>query len=705
VSSHPGRFSREQMNRLLRPRSIAVIGASPGPMGLGASVLANLAECGYAGELHLVNPKYQEIGGRPCLASPDELPVDVDCAVLAIPRPGVQNALEACARRGVGAAIVFSAGYAEAGETGCAEQERIREIALRAGMVVEGPNCLGMVNAMDGTPLTFVVSRPQQPRADRTLALISQSGAIAAVLGVSLCQRGLDISFSISSGNEAVTGVEDFLEYLVDDPHAGVIALIVEQFRQPKRFLELAARARGCGKRIVLLHPGSSSAARASAATHTGAMAGDYAVVRTKVRHAGVLFVETLEELIDVSEILVRCPTLPRAGTAVFTESGLFKALALDLCEKLGVPLPPLAEATHEALRKALPEFIPPSNPLDITAQGLVDPGLYRRTLPPILADERYGCVVLAIILSDAETAGLKIPPIAAALSEIRTGKPVLFACMDEGAPVPSDFIEQLRSVGVPFFPSAERTFRALAALRAVQGQSAGYPEPQSAEPVEVEPGVIPEYKAKRILAHAGIPIPEGALAQTVEEAQSFAARLGYPVALKAQAAELSHKSDAGGVALNVQNPAALASAWATMHASISRAMPGLELDGVLVERMSGRGVQLIVGARRDPDWGPVLLVGFGGILAEAFHDVRLLPLEISSDEVVRELLSMKSGALLRGLRGSPAMDVPAAAGIVTRLAKLLLAAPRISEVDINPVIVFPEGEGAMALDGLILAE
>jgi acyl-CoA synthetase (NDP forming) len=220
-----------------------------------------------------------------------------------------------------------------------------------------------------------------------------------------------------------------------------------------------------------------------------------------------------------------------------------------------------------------------------------------------------------------------------------------------------------------------------------------------------VQPGVTPEDKAKEIVAGFGIPVPGGALARTVEEAQAIAAKVGYPVALKAQAAALPHKSDAGGVALSLQDGEALASAWSRMHDSLSRAMPGLELDGVLVEQMSPPGVELIVGARRDPDWGSVLLVGFGGVLAEAFHDVRLLPPEISRERISQELLRMKSGALLRGLRGSPAMDVAAAADIVARLANLVLSTPSILEVDINPVMVYPAGEGALALDALFVAE
>ena len=482
--------------------------------------------------------------------------------------------------------------------------------------------------------------------------------------------------------------------------------MIVELFQQPRRFLDSVQRARERGKSIVLLHPGRSSAARASAATHTGAMAGDYEVMRTKVEHAGVVVVvDTLEELLDVSQLLVRCPSLPRGGAAVLTESGAFKALTLDFCETVGLPLPALSAKTAENLRQALPDFTPPTNPLDITAQALVDPELYRRTLPPFLADEQYGSLVLGIILTDESTSALKFPPILDALRTICSPKPVVFAALDEGAPIPSAYMEELRALGVPFFPSPERTFRALARLTKSMAKSDQLPASAAVSQANLTlpSGILPEYQSKEVLRAAGIPTPAGALARTLDEAQTTAARIGFPVVLKAQSAHLSHKSDVGGVILNLHETTALAAAWERLHEDLARTLPEVVLDGVLVERMAKRGAELIIGGRSDREWGPVLLVGFGGVLAEALHDVRLLPPDLSLDAIIGELHQLKSATLLRGFRGSPALDVCAVAGIVQQVGNLMRSVPDIQEIDINPVVVYPEGQGALALDALIV--
>jgi acyl-CoA synthetase (NDP forming) len=691
---------------LLRPRSIVIVGASSTPGALGASVLENLERAGYAGEIHLINPKYAEIGGRKCLPSVADLPEGVDCAIMAIPRVGVLDAVKACAARRVGGAIIYSAGFAEAGAQGKAEQEEIGRIARENNLAVEGPNCLGPVNHVDGIPLTFIYTEAKKIGAARGVAIVSQSGAMSAVLGVSLASHALPISFTVSTGNEAACGVEEFVEYLLADEHTRVMTMIVEQFRKPQKFLELAARVRQAGKYIVLLHPGRSSAARASAATHTGAMAGDYNVMRTKVSHAGVVVVETLEELLDVSDLLVRCPSLPRGGAAVMTDSGAFKAMTLDFCESIGLPLPPLPPPVHEGLRQVLPEFVPPSNPLDLTAQTLVDPDLYKRTLPHLLGDDAYGSVVLTVILTDESTASRKFPPIVSALKAIKPKKPVIFAAMDEGATFDPSYVAALRSLGIPFFPTAERVYRALARLTQYTAKLTGgapFPAPLSSG-LPLQSGMMPEYRSKEVLAAAGIRIPAGGLARSLEEAQAVAARVGFPVVLKAQAVDLPHKSDAGGVVLNLNHAADVAAGWQRLHDNLARAKPGLQLEGVLVEQMGQRGAELIVGAQNDQDWGPVLLVGFGGVLAEALHDVRLLAPELPVEAVMRELYELKSAALLRGFRGSPALDVRAAAEIVCKLGALMRAAPEIKEVDINPVVVYPEGQGAVALDALLVA-
>jgi len=707
VAIQDAAIGASSLDRLLRPRSVAIVGASEKPGALGASVLGNLERNGFSGEIHLINPKRAEIGGRACIPSVSALPEHVDVAVLAIPRVVVLETIKALAERKVGAAIIFSAGFAEGGEEGLAEQREIARVASTAGMIIEGPNCLGMTNFIDRIPLTFVETNAVPLGNRKGIGIVSQSGAIACVICTTLASRDLGLSFSISTGNEAASGVEDYVEFLIDDPATNVIAMVVESFRSPRRFLEAARRARSMGKTIVLLHPGRSSAARESAATHTGAMAGDYEVMRVKVERAGVILVETLEELGDVAELALRCPPVQTAGTAIMGESGAFKALALDLAEALELELPSIDDVSAPRLRAILPEFVGVSNPLDMTAQGLTDPELYYNTLAALAQDDRFGSVIVGIIQTDPVTTAVKFPPLIRAMSEIRPEKPIVFAGLDEGAGVAHHYIDEFRRLGAVYFPSTERALRAVARLNG----SAARDLRSEVVPLDVRPelpaqgGVIAEFKAKALLAPLGIAFPDSKFCTSLEDALSSAKYIGFPVVLKAQSAELSHKSDAGGVILNIVDEASLKEGWHRLHDNIARHRPGLVLDGVLVEKMGERGVELIIGAKNDLDWGPVILVGFGGVAAEVLQDVRLFTPDLPFDGVMRELNRLKQAPLLHGFRGSPPLDVAATAKLVIALGQLLLAETSIREIDLNPVIVKPDGQGAVALDALMLVD
>lgn len=704
IAAAPAPSSAQSIERLLKPRSVAVVGASPTPGALGASVIANLERMAFSGDIHLINPKRDSIGERRCLSSVAELPPGVDVAVLAIPRSAVIETMRDLVKRQVGAAIIFSAGFAEGGEAGRADQRELARIAHDSGMIIEGPNCLGLVNYVDGIALTFVETPANALGGRPGIGIVSQSGAMAAVVGVTLAAKAVGISYSISTGNEAASGVEDYVEYLVADANTRVIGLIVEQFRQPRRFLALAQRAHRAGKPVVLLHPGRSAAARNSAATHTGALAGDYQVMQSLVERQGVLLTQTLEEFSDLLELTVRFPGLPTRGPAVLTESGAFKALTLDLCEQVSLDLPQITDESAPLLRAALPNFVPVSNPVDLTAQALVDPDLYRRALLALLQDDRFGSVIFGIIQTDPKTSQLKFPAIIAAVDQLKPKKPVIFAGLDDGAEVPAQFIAQLRALNVPYFPSADRAYRAMAHWsRAAHRDTAVSAAPPTRLTSRPPRGILAEYRAKELLAPLGIRFPKGNLVKTLAEAQSVALQLGTPVALKAQSNDLPHKSDAGGVELGLTSAASIAEAWDRLHANIARHRPGLVLDGVLVEGMSPRGTELIVGGRNDPEWGPIVLAGFGGVQAEILHDVRLMPADLTLDGFVRELQLLKSAALLRGFRGSPPLDVDAVADIISRVAALLRGEPGIREVDLNPVIVYANGQGAIALDALLV--
>ncbi len=698
---------RSAIARLLRPNSVAVVGASSTPGSLGGGVLANLDRFRYAGDIHLINPGRDEINGRPCLKTTDDLPMGVDCAVLAIPRSGVIAAVEGCARRGVGGVIIFASGFAEAGEEGRVLQAKLAAIALESGMAVEGPNCLGMVNLIDGVPLTFGITDPATfAPGSKAVAIVSQSGAMASVVRAALLARGIAVSISVSTGNEAVNGIEDFVEELIADERNQIITLVVEQFRKPKRFLELAARARRAGKKIVILHPGRSAAARESAETHTGALTGDYQVMRALVTRAGVVVVETLEELIDLSEIYIQARVEIQPGVAIVTDSGAFKGLVLDLCETVGLELPAPGAAAAARIGAIAPDLIFPTNPLDLTAQALVDPDLYRKTMGAYLDDENIGCVVLASILSNPLMAKRKVEPVIKAVREFNTDKLIIFAMLGEDAEVPAEIIEELRRLHVPFFRSPERALRALAAInRHTDRMRVHHVAPVDFAKADLPSGVLPEYLSKAAFARIGIPVPPGRLAKTLGEALSLAAEISFPVALKAQSAELSHKSDAGGVMLNIADANALRGSWTRMHDSIFAARPGLSLDGVLVESMSPRGLELIVGAKSDAEWGPVVMFGLGGVFTEALHDVRVIAPDLDEAEIEHEFYQLRGAALLGAFRGMKPRDVRAAAGVVAKVGAFMLANPNVVEVDINPLMTFGEGEGVLALDALIVTE
>jgi acetate---CoA ligase (ADP-forming) len=692
------------IERLLRPRTIALVGASTSEGSLGASVLENLKNADYSGKLYLINAKRATIQGRRCLGSIEELPASVDCAVLAIPAASVIESARACASKGIRSLIIFSAGFAEVGVKGRDAQCQLAEIARESGMTLQGPNCLGMVNYVDGIPLTFV-STLTQPRTESVgAAIISQSGALVAVIAVNMRHYRIPLTYSVSTGNEAALGVEDFVDHLIGDKRTRVLVLIVEQFREPGRFLKLARRARAAGQFIVLLHPGRSKAARVSAATHTGAIAGDYEVMRTLVTRSGVIHVESMEELLDVSQLLVHCSELPKGGPAIFTDSGAFKAIALDLCDRLEVDLPQFSSSTVRVLKSNLPPFVPISNPLDLTAQALVNPALYRETLSPVLDDDRVGSVMLGTILTDAKTTATKLPLIADAIRTFRPKKPVIFAALDEGACIAQAVIEQMHNLGVPWFPSPERAIRALARITnspPFEEISPTVQLPAISDRFE-ENGFLSEYKSKEVLSRIGISTPVGRLARTEDAALHIANDIGFPVALKAQSTDLPHKSEVGGVVLGIESERDLADAWSSLHRNLERKRPGFRLEGVLVEKMGEKGLELILGARNDPHWGPVLLIGFGGVLAEAIKDIRLLPPDLPIAAIEIELMKLRCSALLSGFRGSSALDVGSAAEAVYRLGHLVKSCPEIAEVDVNPLVIYPKGRGSVALDALI---
>ena len=710
TATSPG-SSAIPLARIVQPRSIAIVGASADPRSFGGFVQGNLERFGYAGALHLVSRSSDEINGRACVKTIDQLPEGIDLAVLAIPEAGVLEAVRALAARRCHAAVLFASGYAEAGEEGQAKQKELAEAARQAGILLVGPNCMGFTHIAAGIPVTFepLAARPREERPG--VGVAAQSGFMAANLREAFLGRGTPVTCVFSTGNEVSVCIEDVIAHYIGDAQTRVITVYAEQIRRPALFLSLARQARAAGKPIVLLMPGRSARAREAAQSHTGALAGDHATASALLRREAVVVVDSLDELLDTSAILLRYPQPPAGGTAFMTGSGAMKNIALDFAEDLGLELPALNEATTAKLTQMLPAYAVAENPLDYTTVGVRQPGLIGELLLTMLDDPGIGNIVLAIPVGPTMAQRDKADHIVPAIA--RATKPAVLVLTGDDSPIEPFFTEAIHASGVPLFRSADRAMRALQRVASYGEALQRAARADTTEPHAVPlPGAVPpngifaEYQGKQWLVQAGLPVPRGALATSADEAVRIASEIGYPVVLKAQASALPHKSDVGGVLVCQADEAALRAGWDGLHASVKRHRPELALDGALVEGMGARGLELVVGAKRDPDWGPVVLVGLGGIWIEALKDVRLIPADMAEEDIVTELGRLKAAVVLQGTRGSAGVDLRAIARVVARVGAQMRANPALTEIDINPLVAYPAGSAqpVLALDALVVA-
>jgi acyl-CoA synthetase (NDP forming) len=683
--------------RFLRPRSAAIVGMSARAGSAGQVILQCLKVNGFKGDIHLVGRSDDPIDGRPVLKSADELPEGVDLAVLTLPAAGVKDAIEACARRKVGSAMVFAAGFAEVGES--ATQDAVTRTARSAGLALVGPNCLGITNNVDGMMLHMLFAREALRGVKNGVAFVGQSGGLLGHFQRAIDGRNVPLSYVVSTGNEAGLETTDFLEFLADDPSTRVIAIYCEEVRRPQAFLAAIQRCRSVGKPVVAMLAGRSAKSRKSAQSHTGALIGDWATMKVQVEDAGAVVVTSMDELTDLVEILQRYPEPPTKGPGVLTASGAYVGLTNDFAEDVGLDLPELAPETLEAVKKALPSYGNYGNPLDTTA-GFT-PTMLPDVVKALVDDPNVGMLFISFPINAA------IPIRAFNKGMAQSPKPKVMVALGDTWQLGPDVVEAVKESPAVYSRSSDRMMRAIA-LYTRYGRMLARPRTSATpEPIKGLPnlgkGAQPEWLGKKVLAAAGIRVPAGELARTADDAAALAKGIGYPVVLKAQAAALSHKTEAGGVVLNLADEAALRAAWDTMMASVKRAAPNVSLDGALVEKMSPKGIELMVGAKRDPGWGAVLLLGLGGIWVEALGDVQLLPVSAGEAQIRQALGKLRSAKLLAGVRGAPPADTEAVVKTVMAIGRLMQTVPEVVEVDVNPLMVHAKGQGVTALDALIV--
>ena len=700
-------YSHADLTRLLHPASVAVIGASTRPGSFGERVLHNLQH--YSGRYYPVNARYEQIGAHRCYPNVADLPEVPDCAVITAAREAVEEIVLGCARAGVGGVIIFASGYAETGKQDrIDQQQRLAAIARETDMRIVGPNCIGVVNVPLDMRVTFMDITPIPPPSRQAIGMVSQSGALGMALAQAVV-RGVSFSHVMTSGNSCDVDMADYISYLADDPSCAAIACVFEGMAAPERMLMAAERAWQRDKPLIVFKMATGEQGAAAAMSHTGSLAGSQAAYRAVFQRAGAILVENYEALCETAAFFAKAPPPKACGAAVVAASGGAAIMAADRAEQFGVPLPQPNDAVRETLLSHIPEFGSARNPCDVTAQILANPESLGACADALLGDAGYSALVVPQTYGYAPSA--KRIPVYDSLAA-KHGKIVCIAWQTEWLEGPG-VKEAEEASHVALFRSMPHCFAALAAWHwRAEKRAAGTPviEATPAETVQqtgrliaaADGQTLTEREAKQVLALYGVPVVGERVAQTVEEAVDGARALGYPVVLKVESPDLPHKTEAGVVRLNLRDADAVRDAYRAIMAKADAVMPRPRINGVLVQTMMPQGIEMVVGARIDPLFGPLVVVGLGGILVELLQDTVLAPAPVTHDEALALLAQLKGARLLDGFRGLPGVDRDRLADVICRVAAFAVDhREAIAELDVNPLIC--TGDSIIAVDALIV--
>ena len=693
---------------LLRPRSVAVLGASDRPSP-GRMIIESLDCFGFPGPVYPINPNRETLFGRPCYPSIDELPEPVDVLAVGVNHTRVIEQMQAAARRGVRAAIIFDGGFAERGEEGQRRQEELTAICREAGIALCGPNCMGVVNPHARSSI-YIQTLRDPARLAGNVGLVSQSGSIMISL-LADCRR-FGWSQAISSGNEAVLTAVDFLDYLIDDPATRIIALFLESVREPDRFVAALDRAADRGKPVVVLKVGRSERARRAITSHTGGLAGEARVFSAVLSAHRAIEVNELDEMV---EVLACCqgPRWPEGRrTAVVTASGGLAELLLDLGAAAGVDLPPLTPDARIEMQKAIGVLSGDGNPLDAWGNGDYTTN-FPRAVALLGADPTFDVVTFCSDSFDDQPYGTpeRLMAYARILADGAAESPKPFYYMTTRPGIfRMDVFEFLRERGIPLIGG---TRQGLGAIDRMAGWTRP-PAPRRTVAAERTARIaaalggrtrptIHEHDAKRLLAEAALPIVRERLVADVAEARAAAATLGYPVVLKVVSDAIPHRSEHGLVAVGLRDEMELVVEWERMSKRLAE-MGHRDATGFLVQAMERGGLEVFAGVSADPNWGPVLAFGTGGVLIETLADVALRTLPLREGDAEAMIAGTRAGTLLAGYRGQPPGDVPALARCLNALADFAWAErDHVAEIDVNPIVVRERGRGCVVVDALIV--
>ncbi|MDO9710176.1 acetate--CoA ligase family protein [Paracraurococcus lichenis] len=688
------------LDALVRPRSVAVIGASDEPARIGGRPIAYMKERGFAGDLWPVNPRRATVQGLTAYASVEALPAAPDVAIIAVPAEQVIPTLDSLGRKGCRAVIVFSAGFAEMDAAGEAQQEKLAAVARGHGIRMLGPNCLGLFNDSIRFYGTFTASFEKGfPIAGR-IGIASQSGAYGTHVFSAALDRGLGAPVVITTGNEAEVALGDVIGWMAQAPEVEVICAYAEGIRESTQFIAALDLARRNRKPIVMMKVGRSQLGGAAAKSHTASIAGDDTVTQAVLEEFGVVRARTTEEMLDIAYAATKRIYPARNTLGVLTVSGGAGVLISDAAEQAGVAMPPMPEAAQERLRSLVP-FCAPRNPVDCTAQVTNNLPLISEFAESVARDGGY-----ASILSfwSQTAAGRSVgPSLQEQMRKVRAAFPDRLWVMSMLAP---NKVREYEGDGWVCFEDPSRAVNAIAAMGVFGAAFARAEQPAAEVPlprVALPEATPSEAVAKALLAEAGVPaVPEHACSDS-EAAVMAAEKIGYPVVLKILSPDILHKSEIGGVLLDVTNADAVKHGFATLLERARHHAPAARIEGVLVAKQIKGAVEMALGVFRDPVFGPVAMVGLGGIFIEVLKDVSFRRCPFDAAEAERMIRSLKGFPLLDGARGRPKADVAALAGALSALSAFAAAAgPRLASIDVNPMLVLPEGQGCYAADAVI---
>jgi acyl-CoA synthetase (NDP forming) len=685
------------LRSLLDPKAIAVVGASPRP-GPSARVIANLRDAGFKGGIFGVNPRYPDVLGYKCFASVAELPAEVDCLVVAVASDTACAVLEQGHTHGIPAAIVLSAGFGE-GSGIDTRADRVRAVADK-GMAICGPNCFGLINVRSGAAaFSGVAPKAMTPG---NVALISQSGSLGNfAFGPLVRDRKLGFSHFISCGNQIGTTVEDYVDALVDDPAVTVIACVIEALKQPGKLARAARRAHALRKSLVFFQVGTSVTGQAMIRSHTGALAGNTEVLRAFLRQCGIVQADSYDQFVETVELLANAPFDLTLGDEVVLVSGSggSAAVASDCLDAAGMKLATLDAATGEKLRAILPEFASPTNPIDATGVVYDDPALLPALFEAIFAQPGRPIIAGTVNVAPVD----RLRRIAGAIADAArtSGRTIVAYQSSPLGPLDDEIVRTLHAANVPLLLGIQNAMGALKQLKQRRDfalRAASMPV-GDAKPRHAPPPMPQDFlSARTALAEAGILVVEAELASSAQQAAAIARRLGAPVALKAEAPGLLHKSDLGCVKLDCKTESDIVAGYDAVVANAKAA--GFVPDGVLVQPMVSGVAECFAGIIDDPLYGPAIVFGLGGIFVEILRETVTEMAPLTNDDAVRMIQRVKGAALLTGARGRPPGDVAALAGCLVNLSRFAAAnAGRFRALDLNPIIVKPKGEGVIAVD------